>query len=395
MRRRLLVLILLIPIIYGCEKDNTVHFGAVLPLTGPYSVYGQSIQKGVTLKFEEIAAREDFPYKLALTVVDSQSDPELAKQLLAEQFSGDALAVVGGVTTDEALAMVPVADRYDQVLISPSASSPELTGISKNFYRLFPSDATEGRAMASFATGELGVKKVVILAKEDVYAKGIKEVFKSQIESEEGEILDLIEFPEGAEVSGLVDRVMTLEPDGVYLAAYAKDIGDMIKELRRKNFKGTIFTTSAFSAPEVIEQVGKPAEGVYLTQAAFEVESEDPLVEQFVSTYRAKYGLAPDLYAAHGYDAVIALIESLQKTGPLKSDFRKGLKALLEVPGVTGPIQFDEKGGVSKFPHVYVVRNGNLVDFKGVVQTEREELLRKLRELQDAKRRAALAARDN
>ena len=395
MLRRTLVLSCLLPIIAGCAQDKTVRFSAVLPLTGAYSVYGQSIQKGVALKFDEIAAREDFPYELELTVVDSQSDPEKAKELLAEQFSGGALAVVGGVTTAEALAMVPVADRYDQVLISPSASSPELLGISKNFYRIFPSDATEGRAMGTFATTELGIKKVVILAKEDAYAQGIQAVFKEKIENDGGEILDLIEFPEGAEVSGLVGRVMTLEPEAVYLAAYAQDIGDMINELRRKKFKGTIFTTSAFSAPEVIEQVGKPAEGVYLTQAAFDLGSDEPLIKEFVSMYREKYGLAPDLYAAHGYDSVITLLASLDKTGPLKSDFRKGLKALLEVPGVTGPIQFDEKGGVSKFPRVYVVRDGNLVDYKGVVEHERDILLQKLRDLQDAKRRAALAARGN
>ena len=395
MLRRTLVLISLLPLIYACPKDNTVHFGAVLPLTGAYSVYGQSIQKGVALKFEEIAAHEGYPYKCVLTVVDSQSSPERAKELLAEQFSGDALAVIGGVTTPEALAMVSVADRYDQVLISPSASSPELTGISKNFHRLFPSDATEGRAMAAFAISELDIKSVVILAKEDAYARGIQEVFKQQIESEEGEVLDLVEFPEGAEVSGLIDRVMTLQPEAVYLAAYAEDIGDMIKELRRRKFKGTIFTTSAFSAPEVIEQVGQPAEGVYLTQAAFDLESEEPLIKEFVTMYREKYGLAPDLYAAHGYDAVITLIASLDKTGPVKSDFRKGLKALLEVPGVTGPIQFNEKGGVSKFPRVYVVRNGNLVDYKGVVENERAELLQRLRDLQEAQRKAARAARGN
>lgn len=395
MPRRTLVLIFLLPILTGCSQDDTVHFGAVLPLTGPYSVYGQSIEKGVALKFDEIAAREDFPYKLELTVLDSESNPERAKELLAEQFSNHALAVVGGVTTAEALAMVSVADRYDQVLISPSASSPELTGISKNFYRLFPSDATEGRAMAAFAITELGIKTVVILAKEDAYAKGIQEVFKQKIESSGGEILDLVQFPEGAEVSGLVDRVMTLGPEAVYLAAYAQDIGEMIKELRRKEFKGTIFTTSAFSAPEVIEQVGQPAEGVYLTQAAFDLDSDKPLIKEFVAMYREKYGLSPDLYAAHGYDAVIALIESLGKTGPKKSDFRKGLRALLEVPGVTGPIQFDEKGGVSKFPRVYVVRKGNLVDYKGVVEEERRKLLEQLRKLQDAKRRAAMGARGN
>ena len=36
---------------------------------------------------------------------------------------------------------------------------------------------------------------MVILAKEDAYAKGIQQVFKTEFERYGGEVLDLIEFP--------------------------------------------------------------------------------------------------------------------------------------------------------------------------------------------------------
>jgi branched-chain amino acid transport system substrate-binding protein len=390
MLRRTIFLLALTPLL-GCPAQEAVKFGAVLPLTGQAEIYGRSIQKGVELAFEQISTDADYPHSVELSVVDSGSDPDKGRELLDQLFRDGAVSVIGGVTTAEALQMVAVADKFERTLISPSASSPELTGISKNFYRVFPSDSREGTKMGSFAAQKMQVEDVVILAKEDAYAKGIQEVFKAEFERQGGEVLDLIEFPEGAaDFSGLIDRVMTLQPKAVYLAAYASDVALMIDELRERGYQGNIFTTAAFAAPEIIEQVGAAAESVYLTQAVFEVESEEPLIADFVKGYKEKYGLAPDLYAAHGYDTMMILAQALEEAGPIPSDFWKGMRSIREIPGVTGTIQFDEKGDAQKFPRVYVVVDGNLVDYEAVVEEERRQLLKRLQELRRQQERALL-----
>jgi branched-chain amino acid transport system substrate-binding protein len=271
--------------------------------------------------------------------------------------------------------------------VSPSASTPQLSGISKNFYRVFPSDAREGATMGNFATQKLKAEKVVILAKEDAYAKGIQAVFKTEFERYGGEVLDLIEFPSlGSDLSGLVERVMTLRPDAVYLAAYAPDLAQMIRYLREQGYKGTIFTTSAFAAPEIIAQVGRPAEGVFLTQAVFDIDSEDPKIRSFIDAYRAKYDLEPDLYAAHGYDSVMVLAEALRIGGRTSSELWKGIRSIRDFSGATGTVQFDERGDVQKFPRVYVVNEGILVDYEAEVERRRRELLERLRDLEKEQR---------
>ena len=211
MTRRTLLLLALLSTTLACEQDRPVEFGAVLPLTGEAAIYGQPIRNGIELGLEQINARNDFPYAVELEVLDSESDPQRAAGLLEQLYDDGALAAIGGVTTAEALQMVAIADRFDRVLISPSASTPELTGISKNFYRLFPSDAREGATMGNFATQKLGAEKVVILAKEDPYAKGIQQVFRNEFERYGGQVLDLIEFPSiSSDLSGLVERVNQL-----------------------------------------------------------------------------------------------------------------------------------------------------------------------------------------
>ena len=386
-KRRIMVFLALLPLVLGCPGDEVVKFGAVLPLTGEAAIYGLPVHRGVDLAFEHLQSQQDLPYPLELVTVDSESDPEKAKELLIQVYRDGALAAIGGVTTAEALQMVAVADEFDRVLVSPSASTPQLSGISKNFYRVFPSDAREGATMGNFATQKLKAEKVVILAKEDAYAKGIQQVFKTEFERYGGEVLDLIEFPSlGSDLSGLVERVMTLGPDAVYLAAYAPDLAQMIKHLRDQGYKGTIFTTSAFAAPEIIAQVGRPAEGVFLTQAVFDIDSEDPIIRKFIDAYRAKYDLEPDLYAAHGYDSVMVLAEALKIGGRTSSELWKGIRSIRDFSGATGTLQFDERGDVQKFPRVYVVNEGVLVDYEAEVERRRRELLERLRDLEKEQR---------
>jgi branched-chain amino acid transport system substrate-binding protein len=377
-------------LLLGCQQDEAVKIGAVLPLTGEYEIYGQAIRKGVDLAYEHLQADGSLPYKVEVTVLDSEGDPAKAAELAEQLYDDGALAVVGGVVTAEALQMVPVADRADRVLLSPSASNPQLTGISKNFYRVFPSDSREGTTMGNFAAGKLEVQTMVILTKEDEYARGNQEVFQSEFERNGGQVLEVIEYPPGAaDFSGFVDRVMTLDPQAVYVAAYAGDISKMIKELRQRGFQGSILTTSAFASPEIIELVGEAAEGVFLTQAVFEVKSEEPKIKEFVDAFQAKYSLTPDLYAAHGYDSVMVLAEARKEGGEIEADFWRDVRGLRAYPGVTGTIQFDERGDAQKFPRVYVVEAGNLVDYEKEVQRRKEELLKRLKELQERQRQRA------
>ena len=393
MRRSLAICCLLVVGLFGCGGGEEAKFAAILPLSGEYEVYGIEIRKGLELALEELEADDSYPYTVILEIKDSGGDPETAAQLAAEAYDAGALAIIGGVTTEEALAMVPVADRNDRILVSPSASSPELTGISKNFYRVFPNDQREGTTMGNFAAVKLEIENVVILAKEDAYARGIQEVFKTEFERNGGEVLEVIEYPPGAaDFSGFIDRVMTLEPKAVYVAAYAQDVGRMISELRESGYTGSILTTSAFASPTVIEQIGKPAEGVFLTQAVFEVDSEDPTIAAFVDAFRQKFSLPPDLYAAHGYDSLKVVAQALlELERPIASDMWKGMRKIKDFNGVTGTIQFDERGDAQKFPRVYVIQDGQLVDYEREVEEKREQLLEQLRRIEERKKRAAAA----
>lgn len=367
----------------GCGKD-TYKIGVVLPLTGDDSVYGQAVRDGIELAHDELLANAEEGSSFELMIEDSASDPEKAKNLIDKLYGDGALLVLGGVTSAEAKEMISVAEKYDRVLVSPSASSPELTGISRNFYRIWPSDFAAASKMAQFLSQDLKIEQVVVVAEMQEYARGIQGAFTTAFEGYDGEVLEVVEFPPNTvDFSGLMARVMTLDPPAVYLTAYGEEIGSMVQELRRRNFKGRILTTSAFASASFIAPVGENAAGVILTQSVFELDSDFAHIKTFREGYQAKFGKDPDIFAAHGYDALKVIAAALEGRPALSTEVPKGLREnIIDFPGITGTIQFNEKGDVQRYPRIYIIGKDLLLqDFNERVRQQQEEIRRKREEL--------------
>lgn len=369
----------------ACTGGGPVEVGAVLPLTGEYAIYGEPIRQGIELAYEQVQANEELDLAIALEVVDSESVPEQAAEAARRLYAQGAVAVIGGVTTDEALAMIAAADREEKVLLSPSASSPRLTGISRNFFRVYPSDFREGTKMGNFAAQTLGIESAVIVAAESPFARGIQDIFKTEFERYGGEVPAVVEYPPDTEdFEPIVAQALEHRPVAIYVADYARNTARLVQALRAHDFGGKILVTSAFAAPEVMGEVGPAAEDVLVTQTA--MPPDDPAVAAFTQAFVAKHDHPPSIWAAHGYDALMVLVEAMREGGTRPNDLWKGMRSIRNFHGASGVIQFDERGDVGKYPRTYVVRNGELVDYERAVEAERQEILRRIEQLNRAAR---------
>lgn len=341
-------------------SPSKVEVGVILPLTGEHGAYGVSIEKGIQLAYSEIEA--DQTNKSTITsfkIRDTQSDLGRAKLWTEKDAGGGAIAIIGGVTTAEAKVMIPIAEKEGAVLISPSASSPELSGVSKSFFRIWPSDQTEATKMAQSAFGELQVKTVMVVAGQEPYAQGAKNVFKSAFEAQGGQVLQTVDYPAGSrDLSGVAVQVIEAKPEAVFVADYADGIAELVRELRHHQFPGRILTTSAFSSAPAIEKIGQAAAGVIFAQTTFDPNSSQPEVKSFVAAFKTKFGgETPDIYAAYGYDALHVVARAARGQEISAAGLVAGLRsdAVKSYNGASGKIEFDDKGDVLKSPSLYTV----------------------------------------
>ncbi len=373
---------LLIPLVLlsGCSRKLIV--GVVLPETGEMAVYGASVKSGVKLAFDEAVAAKTAPADLVVEYRDSASDPARAATALEALYAAGAPVVIGGATTAEATAMIPIAARKERVLISPSASAPDLARVSVFFFRTFPSDDLEGVKAADLFTLVKGVRTVAILQEENPYTRGLLPVFMGQFRTSGGTVVGSVEIGEPGWERQTADLLASHQPKGVYICGYGEAIVAALKVLRAAQYGGVICTTSAISSASVLKAAGSLAEGVFFPLASFDPTSQQEPIRRFVTRYHEAYKLVPDTYAAHGYDAALAVLHALKAARtPTGREIQLRLKGLAEVRGVTGPLAFDDFGNIKHYLRNYWIHDGKVGDYDAFVKQEQERIKEKMWEL--------------
>ncbi len=370
----------------GCNSKPIV--GVILPSTGAAASYGESIESGIRLALADARAQQQLPEGFEVVWADTGSDPERAVADLRMMASEhDVKMVIGGATSAEAIAMLPELDELGIVCLSPSASAPGLAGRSRMFFRIYPSDELEGFTAGNFLYARLRKHRVLLFTGDTEYTRGIKPEFLKQFEeSLGGTVVDTITLVEDGwrqRAATVIDRNSV---DAAYVIGYAEEILDVVLFLHERGFVGRIVTTAAFYSGQVIREAGEAAEGILFPLPPFDRTSEKEPVQSFVNRYMDAYERAPDVFAAHGYDAMGLTIRIMNYAKPPeKMEILKALNfGVSEYMGVTGPILFDDHGDVKHYPKMFIVKGGQVLSYQRHLETERRRILNQVQELLSA-----------
>jgi branched-chain amino acid transport system substrate-binding protein len=223
--------------------------------------------------------------------------------------------------------------------------------------------------MAEFAR-DLGLDRVGILAVDNEYGSSLSRVFEGRFQDAGGAITLVRTFVEGdaASRATAVEGLAAVAPRGVYVAAYGGDVAAVLGLLRSSGQRPLVLGTSAVTS-DVVRQAGPAAENAVFPSASFDAEAEDVAARHFVAAYRSRYQDAPDVYAAHAYDAVQVLVEAASHAGSWRADdLRKALLSIDNHDGASGRMAFDPNGDVMQYPRLFVVRGGQFVAYDRFVE---------------------------
>lgn len=384
--KKLLFIILLATCLFftACQKRE-ILIGVILPETGDVGIIGQAIKEGIEVGVTEIQNDPDYPYRVRVMFTDSKSNPDFAGAIFEDLAKEGAIAVIGGVTSAEALRMVDVADEQRIVLLSPSASHPSLTGKTPYFFRIYPSDSSEISTLTNFTVKHLEPQKMAMVFQASEYADGFVEVFEEELKKNGLKDILVKPVPENMERHDLaVIETLTEKPDAVCIIGYPDAMVNLLKDLRNCNFEGEIVASSAITAPGVLARCGEMAQGIMFCKPPFlRDEEKNPRVKNFMRAYEERLSRPPGLLSAYGYDSFMVLAEAIKNGGRFREDVRKGLIGLQDFTGVTGPTKFNTKGDVSKTHRVYKCLGDVQVDYRKYMEYRRHRIIQLIGEIRE------------
>jgi len=349
------------------EKPGEVTIGGLLPLSGDLAVYGQEVQKGVSLAVKQLnAAGGPLGMKLKVVFRDTQTDPTALRDAAEKLVNVDKVpAVVGPMIRSDVA--TPVAAPNHVVLISPSNTPTWVTTLDDDDYtfRTTASDAIQGKVLGKLAW-ERGYRTASILYINDPYGGGLAESTKEWFEKSGGKVLGIAAYDPGNVAYKMqLKELAKGNPDVLVLIGYPESGIVIIRQALSDSLFDQFLFPDGMQSEQIIESVGGGyLEGMYGTgPGAADTLSYKNYLQAFEEEYGAKPATA---YTENAYDGVVVIALAIQAAGmkAFKADpgkaIRDNLRKIANPPGekVTASIDGFKKA-------FELLKEGKDIDYEG------------------------------
>ncbi|MFC1789242.1 ABC transporter substrate-binding protein, partial [Thermodesulfobacteriota bacterium] len=151
--------------------------GCLLPLSGPYKIYGNRALTAVELALNQFSANNSGP-SIKVIIKDTASDPVRAAIAVKELYDENVAAIIGPFITAESAA---TAAQNKGIPIIALTQKDNITQIGDYVFRNFFTPGKQVETLVSFVVDALGVKKIAILYPDEKYGTTFMNLFWDQV----------------------------------------------------------------------------------------------------------------------------------------------------------------------------------------------------------------------
>ena len=320
-------------------------------LTGDGASFGQSSREGTELAIAEINAAGGLlgGRKFKLLVEDDQSKPEEASNAVTKLITQDkVVAVLGEVASRRSLAAAPIAQRYQVPMITPASTNARVTEVGDYVFRVCFIDPFQGEVLAKFSFNDLKARRIAVLKDiQQDYSVGLTEAVVKQFTALGGQVFDPVSYSTGdSDFRAILTKVRSLKPDAIIATGYYTEAGIIVRQARELGMTMPILGGDGWVGDPL--KNGREALKNTFISNHYSGENPDPIVQNFVKSYRATFNHEPDSIAALAYDAVKVLADSLTRAGSTDGQKLRDALATSAVTGVTGDLKMNPQRNVDK-----------------------------------------------
>jgi branched-chain amino acid transport system substrate-binding protein len=358
---RILIATFAILALAGCGDSSPVLIGFSGQLTGQMSDLGVYGRNGATLAIENInSAGGIHGQPLKLIAKDDMNTPDGALQADFELIEAGVAAIIGHMTSSQTEAVLPFVSEQGVVMISPTTSSPKLSGKTDSFFRTISENSSQSKELAKYAHSTLALKTIVAVS--DVANKSYSLTFADNFESvftnHGGKMLAKLTYSSNDPQiwDSIANSVINLQPDGLLLICSAHDAVAIAQRIRPQDSKIRLLSGAWAYTNELIKWGDEYVEGMTFV-IDYTADNPNPEFIKFRESYKNRFGKTPNFASAFTYEATLALAEGLKKTGGSREGLADAMAPSRTINGVIGPFKLNEYGDVMRNIFIVTVQN--------------------------------------
>ncbi len=355
----------------GGTAAKEIVIGNLQDLSGPTSVLGNAVTRGVELAVEKMNSQGGINgSKIKLISLDTKGDVQEAIKAfnrLADQEK--AVAVIGPPISNIGIGLASIADAKKVPFVGsfadPRATVGENGKVHPAMFLVQPSTVQYGEIMASYAVEKLGLKKIAILYDQsNAYAVSLVAPFKKFAQGAGATIVDEEVYSKGdKDFKTQLSKIKDSGADVVFAPNYMQELVITARQSKQLGLKMPFFGALDYAAP-FAKLVNDPeaADNIYFANNFSESE---PQLNEVRKAYQAKYKEDPINKVYLGYDKMLVIAEGIkQGGGATPEQIMAGLNKVKGVQGTTGVISISPENhqpvGLSMV--MYKIEKGKYID---------------------------------
>jgi branched-chain amino acid transport system substrate-binding protein len=325
-----------------------IRIGAFLSVTGPAAFLGDPEQKTLELYVEKLnAAGGLLGRKLELVAYDSAGDAEKARGFVKRLIEQDKVDVlVGGSTTGETMAAVPLAEAAGMPFISLAGAVVIVEPVKKWVFKtphtdrmacekIFVDMRARGLKRAALISGAGGFDR-------SMRAECLKVAGKHGVEIAADETY-------GAGDTDMTAQLAKIKASGVQAvlnAGFGQGPAIVTKNYRQLGLALPLYQSHGVASKQYVSLSGEAAEGVRLPAAALlvadtlpDADPQKKVVVSYKRDYEARYKQEVSTFGGHAYDGLMLAVEAMRRAGSTdKAKVRDALEATRGYVGTGGVV---------------------------------------------------------
>jgi branched-chain amino acid transport system substrate-binding protein len=334
-------------------KDAPSNAGATIKIGGVFSASGGASSLGKpemdTLKMMVEKTNADGGingHQLELIAYDDKSDQNeavLDTKKLIEQDK--VVAIIGGTTSGNSLAMIPLAEKSKIPFISIAASKNINKPTKKYVFKTAQGDDVVVPAVIDYLKNHQ-LTKVAWLSVDNSFGSSGKEEFGAS--SKQAGIDTVISETFEATVNDakpMLTRVKNANPQAIVIWGTTQECAVVTKNVRELGISVPIIESHGIASKQFIDLAGKAANGVILPAGRLLVEDQLPdsnkqkkILHDYATAFKGKFNYAPSTFGGHAWDAFEILSSALKTagndSGKVRDAIESGTKDFVGISGI-------------------------------------------------------------
>ncbi|MDE0081837.1 MAG: ABC transporter substrate-binding protein [Gammaproteobacteria bacterium] len=368
--RLLLVACVAAVVLAACDDGpSPTSLGEADPVRVGFLVSGvRTYLNGAMIAVDEVNGRGGLLGRTVELVVRMGLEEAEAAVEAAETMIGSdqVVALIGPNRSSHAIEVGAVAQRHRVPMITTAATNPGVTAAGDLVFMAAFTDQFQGRVMAEFAAGTLGVTTAAVLTERgNVYSEGIGEFFIDHFRGSGGVIVAEESFERDAmEFALQLERIAAATPDAVFVPVRAEDVALLAVQARAlpvhdaAGEPALFLGADAWDNAALLDNGGAAVEGSFFS-SHFSPDTDEPTARTFVDAYLARYAIPPTGGDAVSYDAVRLFLEAAARAGSLDADaVRREILATRQYAGATRISHYNGDRHPTKSAVIMTIENG-------------------------------------